>query len=65
MTAESRAGRGMTHPVGDLLGLLANLVHLAADEALHGCECVLGVNHALALGDLAHQPVAAFCVCNH
>ena len=53
------------HPVGDLLGLLLHLVHLPADEALDRCERVLRVDHALALGDLAHQPVAALGVCHH
>ena len=43
------------HPVGHLLGLLADLPGLAADEALHGEEGVLGIDHGLALGDL--------CVC--
>ena len=38
--------------VGDLLGLLLDLIHLPADEALDGEEGVLRVHHSLALGDL-------------
>jgi len=43
--------------VGDLLGLLVDLVHLAADEALDGEERVLRVHDGLALGDLSHESV--------
>jgi hypothetical protein len=39
--------------VGRLAVLVANLVPAAADEALDGEEGVLGVNHALTLGDLS------------
>jgi hypothetical protein len=35
-----------------LLALVGDLAHLAADEALDGEEGVLGVDDALALGDL-------------
>ena len=55
------AGRG-THPVGDLLRFLLDLTHLPADESFYRGKCVLGVDDALALGDLAHQSVAALCV---
>ena len=43
--------------VGDLLGLLVDLVHLAADEAFDGEEGVLRVDDGLALGDLADEAV--------
>lgn len=48
--------------VGDLLRLLVDLVHLAADESLYREECVLRVNNGLALGDLAHEAVAGLGV---
>mmetsp|Transcript_18136 Transcript_18136/g.45687 ORF Transcript_18136/g.45687 Transcript_18136/m.45687 type:complete len:175 (+) Transcript_18136:1999-2523(+) len=51
--------------VRDLLGLLLHLLHLAADEALHGEEGVLGVDHGLALGDLANQAVSSLGECHH
>ncbi len=40
------------HPVGNLLGFLSNLIHLAANETLDREESVLGVHNSLALGDL-------------
>jgi hypothetical protein len=40
--------RSSTH----LLGLVADLAHLAANEALDREESVLRVDHALALGNL-------------
>ena len=46
------AGVALDHGVGHLAVLLANLVPAAADEALDGEEGVLGVDHALTLGDL-------------
>jgi len=48
--------------VGRLAVLVANLVPAAADEALDGEEGVLGVNHALTLGDLADEAVAVLGV---
>jgi hypothetical protein len=41
--------------VRDLPGLVVDLGHLAADEALDGEEGVLGVDDGLALGDLAYE----------
>jgi hypothetical protein len=41
--------------VRDLLGLVVDLRHLAADEALDREEGVLGVHDRLALSDLPHQ----------
>ena len=41
--------------VRDLLGLVVDLGHLAADEPLDGEEGVLGVDDGLALGDLADE----------
>ncbi len=35
------------------------IVEMAADEPLHGKNCVFGVNCGLALGGLADQPLAA------
>jgi hypothetical protein len=51
--------------IRDLLGLLVDLVHLAADEALDGEEGVLRVDHGLALGDLANEAVAGLGVRHH
>jgi hypothetical protein len=51
--------------IRDLLGLLVYLVHLAADEALHGEEGVLRVDDGLALGDLANEAVAGLGVRHH
>ncbi|WVZ89948.1 hypothetical protein U9M48_036293 [Paspalum notatum var. saurae] len=48
--------------VRDLLGLVVDLGHLAADEALDGEEGVLGINDRLALGNLPHEPLAGLGV---
>ena len=45
------------HVVGDLLGLLLDLLEPAADEALDRVDRSLGVEDRLPAGQLAHQPL--------
>mmetsp|Transcript_7468 Transcript_7468/g.31055 ORF Transcript_7468/g.31055 Transcript_7468/m.31055 type:complete len:765 (+) Transcript_7468:164-2458(+) len=56
------AGVALLRRVRHLAVLVRDLLEAAADEALHGEERVLGVHHALALGDLADEAVAVLGV---
>jgi hypothetical protein len=55
----------LDNAVRDLLGLVVDLSHLAADEALDREEGVLGVHDRLALSNLPHQALPGLGVRHH